>query len=212
MVIGNSPCYHTHSPLFVGGNHAIKATYMLKNRDSVEEMDIRLRIKQAIESKGMKIKQFSRESGMAYPSLRDYHGGKRKPGFDALAEIVAFTGVSADWVLLGKGQMFTDEPPPFAPVDERLMAQIAQRVVLAFSAPETKDGLTIEELESYRASGDPEVQHELNIMGEQAVIASTIYNKVALIEDETERDKAISGQVALLVHLRRSIDATRLGA
>lgn len=184
---------------------------MQKKHDDAQDTAMRARIRQAIESKGLKIKQFARESGMAYPSLRDYHSGLRKPGFDALATIIRFTGVSADWVLLGDGPMFPDEPPPFAPVDERLMAQISQRVAMAFAAPDTPHGPSVEELEKFTADDDPIIQARLNDAGEQSVIASTIYNRVALIDEAGEREATIAKQVAILVHLRRSIQATRLG-
>lgn len=51
------------------------------------------------------LKRFSKESGIPYPSLMDYKSGKRNPGINALIAIVKTTEVSAEWLLLGVGDM-----------------------------------------------------------------------------------------------------------
>lgn len=55
------------------------------------------------------IKDFSEATGIPYPSLREYLAGKKKPGLDALASILASSGVSADWLLTGEGPKLREQ-------------------------------------------------------------------------------------------------------
>ena len=184
-----------------------------ESKEESEDQSIKERIKAAIESKGMKIKQFARESGMAYPSLRDYYSGLRKPGFDAIASIVSFTGVSADWLLIGKGVMFPDREVKLAEVDEGLLGQIAQAVEKEVDAhSERQAGLVaVEDEEDYLYSPTKQArQMRLNAIGKHSVIAAGVYNRVANIGDRKNREEAIKREVATLVRLNRSINAMNI--
>lgn len=175
---------------------------------------VKQRIKQAIDSKGLKLKQFSRESGMAYPSLRDYYRGMRKPGFEALATLVKFTGVSADWVLLGTGAMYAGDDPPMGDIDERVLGHIAQIVERElYHRPDPKQADRVAEgdgVEGLYALSRREFQEKLNRVGEQSVIAANVYNRIAHIEDPNAREAAINREVKALVRLNRGISATKI--
>jgi len=177
--------------------------------DPVEDAAIKERIKRAIESKNLKIKQFARESGMAYPSLRDYHSGLRKPGFDAIASLVRFTGVSADWLILGKGDMKGQEGPPPANVDEALMAHISQSVARASNGHGEGEALKVADNDDgdyLYSRARQERLAQLNRIGKTAVIAANIYNRVAHIQDEKAREAAIKHEVETMARLHGAID------
>ncbi|EID4586480.1 helix-turn-helix transcriptional regulator [Salmonella enterica] len=87
------------------------------------------RLKQAMNHKFMTIREFSEATNIPYPSLREYLSGKKRPGFDALASIVAATGVSADWLLTGEGSHFRADAPSTEP-DDKLLTQIIEGVEL----------------------------------------------------------------------------------
>ena len=186
---------------------------MQNHRDgegSSDEEQIKRRIRQAIESKGLKIKQFSRESGMAYPSLRDYYSGLRKPGFDAVAAIVRFTGVSGDWLLTGKGTIFPDKEPASPSIDEGLLGQIAQAVESEFARTGNDQSDAVAENTPLYAPTRKAFQKKLNMVGEHSVIAASVYNRVAQVVDRDARQRAIKREVADLVRLNRSIEATHI--
>lgn len=62
------------------------------------------RLKQARAVLKMTQKELVSESGIPLPSLRDYEGGKRMPGGDAVASLVK-VGINANWLLAGHGPM-----------------------------------------------------------------------------------------------------------
>jgi transcriptional regulator with XRE-family HTH domain len=51
-------------------------------------------------------------TALPYRSLQDYAAGRRAPGADALAAICTRLRVSADWLLLGEGEMRPRARPP----------------------------------------------------------------------------------------------------
>ncbi len=175
--------------------------------DPVEDAAIKERLRRAIESKNLKIKQFARESGMAYPSLRDYHGGLRKPGFEAIATLLRFTGVSADWLILGKGVMFPEEMGEPANVDEELMAHIAQKVATAVDEDEAPANAADRDEEDYLYSRSRlEEQARENTAGKNAVITASVYNRVAHLRDDQEREQAIQREVETVLRLNRTMN------
>lgn len=72
-------------------------------------MNIKDRLKLALEQKNMSIKDFSLISGIAYRSLQNYLRGEREPNADALAALSTHLGISADWLLTGRGNMFHED-------------------------------------------------------------------------------------------------------
>ena len=174
--------------------------------------EIKKRVREAIRSKGLKIKQFARESGMAYPSLRDYYSGLRKPGFDAIAAIVSFTGVSGDWILLGKGEMFPGQEPVIVNINEDLLAEIAKAVAREYNHPE-EDGLVQDrDSEDYLyAQSRKEMQKRLSSVREHTLITANVYNRVAHIADDQKREKMLVKEVENLVRFHRKMSRTLLG-
>lgn len=76
--------------------------------DDSEAVFERLRL--AIAATQLDLVSFARLSGIPYPSLRDYACGRRKPGLAATVALLRFTGISADWLLLGQGTKYPNPP------------------------------------------------------------------------------------------------------
>jgi len=179
---------------------------------SPEEEQINRRLFEAISSKKLKIKQFARESGIKYPSLRDYYKGKRKPGFLALVALLRFTGVSGDWLLLGEGDMFAAKDPLPAEVDEHLLAKIAQAVEREFlKQPTWSQADQVKEVgtDYLQKRQRKQLQKELNRVGEHTVIAANVYNRAARLAPGL-RGPYIEHEVARLVRLHRSMSLTHI--
>lgn len=171
------------------------------------EPAIATRIRAAIQSKGDRLAEFARQSGIPYPSLMDYYKGSRKPGFDALATLIEYTGVNADWLLLGKGTMRRSTPP----VQEQILGHIMQ--VLALSKMRQLEGNSSvhEDAEpSLYAIEEAELRSKINQMGELAALAANIYNRVAHMTDETEREAQIQTEARHMLRLQESLTENHL--
>lgn len=168
---------------------------------------IKKRIKEAISSKNLKIKQFARESGMAYPSLRDYYSGLRKPGFDAISALLDFTGVNGDWLLLGQGSMFPEATQKRAKINEIVLGKISQQIELGFQDTETNGLQMVQDEDAEEYAYSPKTkddQAKLNRIGENSIMAASIYNRVAHLTDEDELAKAIREEVRTQVRLAKA--------
>ena len=88
--------------------------------------DFKQRLKEAIALKFPSIRAFSEQTGIPYPSLRDYLSGKKRPGFDALTSIITATGVSADWLLTSTGEKEINNNQ--AELDGELLVQVVEAV------------------------------------------------------------------------------------
>jgi len=64
------------------------------------------RLKILIDLLGLNLKDFSRETGIPYPTLQDYLAGKIKPGADNLEKISMVFHVNLHWLLTGEGEPF----------------------------------------------------------------------------------------------------------
>jgi len=183
---------------------------MQKQRDVDFEVEdhAKQRVRAAIRSKGLNIKQFARESGMAYPSLRDYYSGLRKPGFDALALLIEFTGVSAEWLILGEGRMFPEQLVPMNNVNEELIGTIALMVSAEINGVDiVQDELEDQEItvEQYSANKS-ERQRKLNKARELGLITANVYNRVSLLETEDSRQISMRKEIKSLVGLYRNMN------
>ena len=78
-------------------------------------MEILLRIKQLIDSKGFTVNSFSHEIGIAQTTLSTYFTKNRYPAYETLHAILhRFTDVSAEWLMRGEGNMYiTNGLPSF---------------------------------------------------------------------------------------------------
>jgi transcriptional regulator with XRE-family HTH domain len=169
-----------------------------------EEQAVRQRIKKTIDSKKVKLSEFSKQSGIPYPTLREYYNGLRKPGFEAIATLLSFTGVSGDWLLLGRGEMFV--PRSLSNDREGLLGKIAQEVEFAFA---DLDGKQLAE-DEHNHHSDPEFKKKMAQVGRRTVIAATIYRDTANIKDEVERKQAIRSQANKYAHFQRSVETIEL--
>ena len=70
------------------------------------QMETSERLREAIQAKGLKIKDAAETCGIPYRSLQNYTLGLREPNADALRTISSRLGVSSDWLLTGEGTMF----------------------------------------------------------------------------------------------------------
>jgi transcriptional regulator with XRE-family HTH domain len=93
--------------------------------DGTEAIFERLRL--TITASQLDLASFARMSGIPYPSLRDYAYGRRKPGLAATVALLRFTGISADWLLLGQGAMYAH---PLAPSDDNPLRGRVDRALL----------------------------------------------------------------------------------
>lgn len=176
---------------------------------SIDDTSQKERLKRAIDSKKMKIKHFAREAGMAYPSLRDYYTGVRKPGYDALTTILAFTGVSGDWLILGKGPMFLDEKETCEEVDSNLVAEIARHLTFAYDHEEERMVAQSNE-EGVYSLNRRRLKHRINEAGERALLMANVYNKVAPVKDQQSREDQLKRVVKDVVDLHKKLTANRV--
>ena len=68
-------------------------------------MGISERIRLAIESQNLSLKEAAKACGLSYSSLQNWVGGLREPRPEALIAIGSHLGVSIDWLLTGEGAM-----------------------------------------------------------------------------------------------------------
>lgn len=71
-------------------------------------MDISERLKVLIDSLGLNLKDFSRKTGIPYPTLQHYLSGRSEPGAENLQKIVIQFDVNLNWLLTGEGEMFQE--------------------------------------------------------------------------------------------------------
>lgn len=68
-------------------------------------MSVKLRLREFLDSEGMKITTAAERSGIPYRSMQNYLSGEREPGVEALTAMNTRLGVSVDWLLTGDGRM-----------------------------------------------------------------------------------------------------------
>ena len=72
-------------------------------------MGIGGRIREAVESLGLTLKQAAERCEIPYSSMQNWAGGHREPRPDALITIGSRLGISIDWLLSGEGPMHRGE-------------------------------------------------------------------------------------------------------
>lgn len=72
-------------------------------------MGIGERIREAVESLGLTLKQAAERCEIPYSSMQNWAGGHREPRPDALITIGSRLGISIDWLLTGEGLMHRGE-------------------------------------------------------------------------------------------------------
>lgn len=68
-------------------------------------MSIGKRLREAIDSSGLKINEFSEVSGIPYRTLQQYLSDSRSPATEALIKICTQTSINIHWLLTGQGVM-----------------------------------------------------------------------------------------------------------
>lgn len=68
-------------------------------------MGIGQRIRQAVETLGLSLKQAAARCDISYSSMQNWAGGHRDPRPEALITIGSRLGISIDWLLTGEGPM-----------------------------------------------------------------------------------------------------------
>ncbi len=182
---------------------------MVSRDKQAEELEPdKKRVREAILAKGLKVKQFSDLSGIPYPSLRDYYSGTRKPGFEALAAIIAHSGVAAEWLLMGTGPMFPGQYKEGAEIDENLLGRIAMLVKREYLQPNANQLEVAQQGESDGLYGQAEISSDLRHARELALVAANVYNRVANLADKAFQDLAIEKEVARMVRFHRNVQQT----
>lgn len=92
--------------------------------------DIGNRLKFLIEQLNISYKEFSKITGIPYPTLQDYIGGKRIPGGENLQKISMQLHVNLNWLLTGEGEMF--QSPPIKEALKMAMIPVIGRVPAGF--------------------------------------------------------------------------------
>ncbi len=59
-----------------------------------------------IEYLGLNLREFSRKTGIPYPTLQHYLSGRSEPGTENLQKIVIKFDINLNWLLTGEGEMF----------------------------------------------------------------------------------------------------------
>jgi len=72
--------------------------------------NISKRLKILIGLLGLNLKDFSKKTGIPYPTLLDYLADKRTPGGDNLQKIAMQLHVNLNWLLTGEGEPFVKKP------------------------------------------------------------------------------------------------------
>jgi len=79
----------------------------MKNDAQAGKAAVGKRLKQALAALGLPMTTLSEKSGLIYSSVQNYVAGKQMPGGEALTKIRESTGINADWILTGEGEMMS---------------------------------------------------------------------------------------------------------
>ncbi len=78
---------------------------MEMSTDKNAQMETSVRLRAALEAKGLSIKEAAEACGIPYRSFQNYTLGLREPNAEALGTISSRLGISVDWLLTGDGRM-----------------------------------------------------------------------------------------------------------
>ena len=98
------------------------------------------RIQELINRKGLTVSGFADQIGLSRPILSHILSGRNKPSLNVIQKTIAhFPDVSAQWLLLGKGEMTADPAVdlPDTPIDHPVQPEVSE------SKTEEKPGTSI---------------------------------------------------------------------
>jgi len=84
-------------------------------------MNIAERLNNFINSLGMKPPEFSRKSGIPYPTLQHYLTGRSEPGAENLQKIAIQFDANLNWLLTGEGDMYRNVKAETGSVAEKIL-------------------------------------------------------------------------------------------
>lgn len=141
------------------------------------------------------LKKVAEDTGIPYSSLSAYFSGRRKPGIEALTQILEYTGVSADWLLMGKGEM-----KPVQNIDTPMVAPLFGKIVEALERALKDfggDGNTLRAPRLNRGLYNMEeaaFQDRMKRIKVRLNIAADIYNQIAA-EGEAKTESIIQENI-----------------
>jgi transcriptional regulator with XRE-family HTH domain len=72
----------------------------------INQMSPYERLRVAIESSGLTLKDYANQSGIAHKTLQNYATGTRKIGIEAMIKMCAQMNLNLNWLLTGEGEMY----------------------------------------------------------------------------------------------------------
>ena len=122
-------------------------------------MEILLRIRNLIESKGYTVNSFANEIGIAQTTLSTYFTKNRYPAYETKHAILhTFPDVSAEWLMRGEGNMYITDGLPVIRGDES-ESEEDLHAALARCRAELKDSQN----ENVKLLGQLEFMEEYNL-------------------------------------------------
>lgn len=122
-------------------------------------MEILLRIRNLIESKGYTVNSFANEIGIAQTTLSTYFTKNRYPAYETIHAILhTFPDVSAEWLMRGEGDMYITDGLPAIRGDES-ESEEDLHAALARCRAELKDSQN----ENVKLLGQLEFMEEYNL-------------------------------------------------
>ncbi|MCO3340367.1 helix-turn-helix domain-containing protein [Pseudomonas aeruginosa] len=85
-------------------------TQLEMSTDKNAQTETSVRLRSALEAKGLSIKEAAEACEIPYRSFQNYTLGLRDPNAEALGTISSRLGISVDWLLTGDGQMLRGVP------------------------------------------------------------------------------------------------------
>ncbi|MBQ8703063.1 MAG: helix-turn-helix domain-containing protein [Bacteroidales bacterium] len=103
------------------------------------------RINLLLQAKNITAKQFAEEIGIQPSGMSHILGGRNNPSLEFVSKVLRrYPEIDANWLLLGKGEMYVAsstpfQPQPVRPIPEELEPQVEQTVPSLFDEPEDNE-------------------------------------------------------------------------
>jgi len=153
-------------------------------------MDIKDRLRTLIDLLGLNLKDFSKKTGMAYPTLLHYLDGARRPTTSNLQKIAIHTDCDLNWLLTGEGEPFVKPPEGIKSEDFVFVPVVSGKISAGKGlVPDTTIELKLAFRHDWiKRHGDPRKMSLIRVSGDS--MEPTLY----------------SGDIVLVDHNRNYID------